>query len=150
MEAGRPSPCSRKKTGGQCPRMRLVPALSQPHRTPACRRHTQSKHVTNHAKHPRQLGVMSSARGQSRAQPAAVRDGICVYPPLCRGTSQGIYGLRIIGLVCQGETVGKIGEVGQYQVRQGMRHDTWMTLVLGTQRCAILSFAALEPRVFAG
>ena len=60
----------------------------------------------------------------------------------------------------EGETVGKIGEVdemgeretcacGQCQVPQGMRHDTWMTTVVGTQRCAILSFAALEPRVFA-
>ena len=65
-----------------------------------------------------------------------------------------MYGLRITGLVCEGETVGKIGEVdemgerelfacGQCQVRQGMRHDTWMTIVLGTQRCAILN---LEPR----
>ena len=34
-------------------------------------------------------------------------------------------------------------------MRQRMRHDTWMTIVLGTQRCAILSFPALEPRVFA-
>ena len=63
------------------------------------------------------------------------------------------------GLVCVGETVGKIGEVdemgerecacGQCQVRQGARHDTWMTIVQGTQRCAILSLTALEPRVFA-
>ena len=30
-----------------------------------------------------------------------------------------------------------------------MRHDTWMTIVSGTQRCAILGLAALEPRVFA-
>ena len=30
-----------------------------------------------------------------------------------------------------------------------MRHDTWMTSVLGTQRCAILSLATLEPRVYA-
>ena len=35
---------------------------------------------------------------------------------------------------------------GQCQVRQGMRHDTWMTIVFGTQRCATLK---LEPRVFA-
>ena len=33
----------------------------------------------------------------------------------------------------------------QCQMRQGMRHDTWMTIVLRTQRCAILN---LEPRVF--
>ena len=38
---------------------------------------------------------------------------------------------------------------GQCQVRQGARHDTWMTIVLETQRCAILSLTALEPRVFA-
>ena len=88
-----------------------------------------------------------------------MRDGICVDPPLCRGTSQGKYGSRTIDLVCVGETVGKVGEVdemgekrtcafGQCQVRQGVRHDTWMTLVLGTQMCAILSLPALEPRVF--
>ena len=89
----------------------------------------------------------------------SVRDGICVDPPLCRGTSQGIEGSRNTGLVCKGETVGKVGEVdemgertgacGQCQVRQGKRHDTRMTIVLGTPRCAIRSFAALEPRVFA-
>ena len=73
------------------------------------------------------------------------------------GPSQGIPGLRVIGLVCEGETVGKIGEMdemserelvlgSQCQVRQGMRHDAWMTIVLGTQRCAILS---LGQRVFA-
>ena len=42
--------------------------------------------------------------------------------------------------MCVGEIVGKIGEVGGWvrtcacgpcQVRQGMRHDTWMTIVLG-------------------
>ena len=43
----------------------------------------------------------------------SVRDGICVDPPLCRGTSQGLYGSRIIGLVRKGETVGKIGEVDE-------------------------------------
>ena len=85
-----------------------------------------------------------------------VRDGICVGPPLCRKTSQGKYGSSTIDLVYVGETVGKIGEVnemgertcacGQCQVRQRMRHDTWMRVVLGTQRCAILY---LEPRVFA-
>ena len=41
-----------------------------------------------------------------------VRDGICV-DPLCRGTSQGKCGSWTIGLVCDGETVGKIGEVRQ-------------------------------------
>ena len=33
---------------------------------------------------------------------------------------------------------------GQCQVRQGIRQDAWMTIVLRTQRCAILE---LEPRV---
>ena len=37
----------------------------------------------------------------------------------------------------------------QCQVRQRARHDTWMTIVSRTQRCAILSLAALEPLVFA-
>ena len=88
-----------------------------------------------------------------------MRGGICVEPPLCCGTSQGIYGSKITGVVCKGETVGKTGEVdemgertsacGQCQVRQRRRYDTWKTIVLGTQRCAILSLAALEPRVFA-
>ena len=78
----------------------------------------------------------------------SVRDEICVDPPLSRGTSKRIYGSRIMALVCKGETVGKTGEVnvgtcacGQCQVQQGVRHDTWMTIVSGTQRCAILSFA---------
>ena len=64
-------------------------------------------------------------------------------PPLCRGSSQGKYGSCAKGLGCEGEKVGKIGEVsertcacGQCQVRQGTGHDTWMT-----QRCAILSHA---------
>ena len=37
-----------------------------------------------------------------------VRDGICVDPPLCRGTSQGKCGSSTTALVCVGETVGKI------------------------------------------
>ena len=52
----------------------------------------------------------------------------------------------MIGLVCKGETVGKVGEVdemgerelvpgGQCQVRQRTRHDTWMTIVLRTEMC---------------
>ena len=45
--------------------------------------------------------------------PYNVRDGICVDPPLCRGPSQSIYGLRFIVLVCEGETVGKIGDVDE-------------------------------------
>ena len=86
-----------------------------------------------------------------------VRDGICFDPPLCRGTSQGKKGSRIIELVCKGETVGKIGEVDEMGGRELVlvvsvgcgkrtRHDTWMTIVSRTQRCAILE---LEPRVFA-
>ena len=47
-----------------------------------------------------------------------VRDGICVDPPLCRGTLQGKYGSRIMGLVCAGETVGKIGEVDEMGERE--------------------------------
>ena len=46
--------------------------------------------------------------------------------------------LKIIGLVCEGETVGKIGEVDEMGERENlclwsvpsaakMRHDTWMT-----------------------
>ena len=45
-------------------------------------------------------------------------DGICVDPPLCRGTSQGKHGSRIIDLVCEGETVGKIGEVDEMGERE--------------------------------
>ena len=41
----------------------------------------------------------------------SVGDGICVDPPLCRGTSQGEYSSCTEGLVCVGESVGKIGEV---------------------------------------
>ena len=40
-----------------------------------------------------------------------VRDGICVDPPLCRGSSQGKYGSCVKGVGCEGESVGKIGEV---------------------------------------
>ena len=89
-----------------------------------------------------------------------VGDGICVEPPLCRGTSQGKYGSSTTALVCVGETVGKTGEVVEMGDRELVLvvsvkcgkvrdNDTWMTTVLGTQRCAILSLAALEPRVFA-
>ena len=42
-----------------------------------------------------------------------VRDGIGVGPLLCRGPSQGADGLRFIGFACEGETVGKIGEVDE-------------------------------------
>ena len=59
--------------------------------------------------------------------------------------------------VCEGKTVGKIGEVDEkgerelvlvvsVRERQGMGHDTWMTFsFFKTQRCAFLSFAAPEP-----
>ena len=33
-----------------------------------------------------------------------VRDGICVDPPLCHGTSKGKYGSRTIDVVCVGES----------------------------------------------
>ena len=60
--------------------------------------------------------------------------------------------------MCKGETVGKIGEVDEMgemgerelvsaKMQQKTRHDTWMTIVLRRQRCAILSFAALDPCV---
>ena len=42
-----------------------------------------------------------------------MRDGICVDPSLCRGTSQGRYGSRIKDLVCVGETVGILGEMDE-------------------------------------
>ena len=41
------------------------------------------------------------------------RGGICVDPPLCRGPSQGFYCSRFKGLVSEGETVGKRGEVDE-------------------------------------
>ena len=47
-----------------------------------------------------------------------MRDGICVDPPLWRGTSQGKYGSRAIDLVCAGETVGKTGEVNEMGERE--------------------------------
>ena len=47
-----------------------------------------------------------------------VRDGICVDPPLCRGTSQVKYRSRIIDLVRAGETVGKLGEVDEKGERE--------------------------------
>ena len=47
-----------------------------------------------------------------------MRGGICVGPPLCRGTSQGEYGSSTIDLVCVGETVGKIGEADDMGERE--------------------------------
>ena len=35
----------------------------------------------------------------------------------------------------------RTGACGQCQVRQRTRHDTWMTIILGHKRCAILSHA---------
>ena len=40
---------------------------------------------------------------------------MCVDSPLCRESSQGIHGLIVVGLVCEGETVGKIGEVDEIE-----------------------------------
>ena len=65
---------------------------------------------------------------------------MCVDPPLCRGISQGTHGSCAKDLVCVGEIVGQIGEVGgrelvacrQCQVRQRTRHDTWITIFLDT------------------
>ena len=42
-----------------------------------------------------------------------MRDGICLDPPLGCGTSQGKHGSSTKGLVCVGEIVGEIGEVGE-------------------------------------
>ena len=47
-----------------------------------------------------------------------MRDGICVDPPLCHGTSQGVQGTRIIELVSVRETVGKEGEVDEMGERE--------------------------------
>ena len=66
-------------------------------------------------------GVMVSGIMGGLDMALRVRDGICVDPPLCRGTSQGKYGSCTKDLVWVG------------RVRQGMRHDTWMTIVLGVQ-----------------
>ena len=44
------------------------------------------------------------------------KDGICVDPPLCRGTSQGKYGSCTKDLVCVGETVGKKSEMGEREL----------------------------------
>ena len=47
-----------------------------------------------------------------------MKDGICVDPPLCRGTSQGKYGSKTMDLVCAGGTVGRIGEVDEMGGRE--------------------------------
>ena len=77
--------------------------------------------------------------------PNCVRDRICVDPSFCRGTD----------LVRVGETVGKIGEVGEKEfmsvsVSGAARNGSWHVddNCFGKQRCAILSLGALEPRVF--
>ena len=72
-----------------------------------------------------------------------MRDGICVDPPLCGGSSQATYGSCAKGLGCEGENVGKIGEVGERElvlvvsVRCGKERNNYFD----TQRCAILSDA---------
>ena len=45
-----------------------------------------------------------------------VRDGICVHPPLCRESSQGKNGSCARGLGCEGENVGKIGDVSEREL----------------------------------
>ena len=47
-----------------------------------------------------------------------VRDGMCVDPSLCCGTSQGKYGSCTKDLVGVGETVGKIGEKSEMGERE--------------------------------
>ena len=44
--------------------------------------------------------------------------GFCVDPPLCRGTSQGKDGSRIIHIACAGETFGRTGEVDEMGDRE--------------------------------
>ena len=61
---------------------------------------------------------LKKEEGQHGTLAHHVRDGICVDPPLCRGPSQGTYGFRLIGLVCECETVGKIGEVDEMGERE--------------------------------
>ena len=61
--------------------------------------------------------------------------------------------------MCKGEDVGKAREIDEMGERELVlvvsvrwakdETDTWKTMVLETQRCAMLSFAALEPIVFA-
>ena len=58
-----------------------------------------------------------------------MRDGICVDPLLCRGSSEGRNGSCTKGFVCEGENVGRIGEVGEREyvlvvsVRCGKERD---------------------------
>ena len=48
-----------------------------------------------------------------------VRDGICVDPPLCRGTSQGIFRVENHRACVQKvRTVGKVGEVDEMGERE--------------------------------
>ena len=47
-----------------------------------------------------------------------MRDGIRVDQPLCRGTPQGKNGSSSTGLLCVGETVGKIGKVDEMGERE--------------------------------
>ena len=102
------------------------------------------------------LGSRSSARSlRSRSLWAQNlwEIGICVDPPLCRATSHGTCGSYTKGLVCVGETDGKIGKVGGRElvlvvsVRCGKEWD--MTRGWQLFWDAILSVPALEPRVFA-
>ena len=39
-----------------------------------------------------------------------------IHPPLCRGSSQGKDGSCARGLGCEGENVGKVGEVGEREL----------------------------------
>ena len=72
-----------------------------------------------------------------------MRDGICVDPPLCLGSSQGKFGSCAKGLGREGESVGKVGEVGERElvlvvsVRCRKERNNYFE----TQRCAILSDA---------
>ena len=96
---------------------------------------TTTSHKSLCASGPGSGGVLSA----SSCRTVCVRDGICVAPPLCRGTSQGKQRSCTEGLVYVGDVAGNTGEVDERElvlvvgVKCGkkMRHDTWMTLVSG-------------------
>ena len=79
--------------------------------------------------------------------PSIAGDGTFVDPPLCRGTSQGKYGLRIIGLVCEGET-GKIGELdGMGERELVLVVSVWCCVIVVFQCRSIPSFQEQEQKL---
>ena len=88
-----------------------TPGSHNPRRSEATTQDASTKHGrTNPRRYDRAV--------QTGEEEQFVKDGICVDPPLCSGRSQGKYGSRIIGLVCAGETVEKIGEVDEMGERE--------------------------------